>query len=54
MRLETGDVPDLGLAGAVGGDAEAVADALLSASQRFAPGAPIDDTALLVLRVTAT
>jgi hypothetical protein len=25
---------------------------LLAASQRFAPGAPIDDTALLVLRVT--
>jgi hypothetical protein len=29
-----------------------MADALLAASQRFAPGAPIDDTALLVVRVT--
>jgi hypothetical protein len=28
-----------------------MADELLAASQRFAPGAPIDDTALLILRV---
>jgi serine phosphatase RsbU (regulator of sigma subunit) len=40
------------LAGAAGRSAEETADALLSASQGFAPGAPIDDTALLVLRVT--
>jgi serine phosphatase RsbU (regulator of sigma subunit) len=39
------------LAGAVGQSAEAMADTLLEASQRFAPGAPIDDTALLVVRV---
>jgi serine phosphatase RsbU (regulator of sigma subunit) len=41
------------LAGAAGRGAEETADLLLAASQRFAPGAPIDDTALLVLRVRA-
>jgi serine phosphatase RsbU (regulator of sigma subunit) len=41
------------LAGAAGQPAETIADALLAASRRFAPGAPIDDTALLVLRVRA-
>jgi serine phosphatase RsbU (regulator of sigma subunit) len=39
------------LAGAAGRPAEEMADELLAASQRFAPGAPIDDTALLILRV---
>jgi serine phosphatase RsbU (regulator of sigma subunit) len=39
------------LADLAGRPAEEMADALLAASQRFAPGAPIDDTALLVVRV---
>jgi serine phosphatase RsbU (regulator of sigma subunit) len=39
------------LADAAGRSAEEMADALLSASQGFGPGAPIDDTALLILRV---
>jgi hypothetical protein len=32
---------------------EEIADALLTASQQFGAGEAIDDTALLVLRVTA-
>jgi serine phosphatase RsbU (regulator of sigma subunit) len=39
------------LAGVAGRAAEEVAGELLAASQRFAPGPPIDDTAPRVLRV---